>query len=317
MNVFVTGARGFVGSALVIKLIKEGHKVITASREASQKLDDGVDELVVGDIALIEDWTPYLKGVDVVVHLAGRAHVMDEISVDPIEEYRRNNTWPTSKLFRDSVLVGVKRVVFLSSIKVNGESTLGNECFESDVSDAPSDPYGLSKYEAEVLLHAQAKQSRTEFVILRPPMIYGKGVKGNLVTLIKAVHRGIPLPFGCIENLRSLISLSNLVDILTIVMIHPKAANEVFCVSDGKDISLRSLVENISTILSRSPRIIPIPRRVLVMAFRAIGRKDLVNKLLSNLRLDSSKTKSLLNWQPSADTNAELASCVESVVQRK
>jgi len=317
MKVFITGAKGFVGTALVKKLLQGGHQVITASRSASINLEDGIEELVVGDIALIEDWTPYLKRVDLVVHLAGRAHVMDEKIADPTEEYRRNNTWPTAKLFRDAALMGVKRFIFLSSIKVNGEYTLGNDFFASDVSVVPSDPYGLSKYEAEVLLHEQAKEFSTEFVILRPPMIYGRGLKGNLVTLIKAVHLGIPLPFGCIENRRSVISLANLVDIITIVMTHPKAGNEVFCVSDGKDISLRSLVEIIGVVLYKSPRLIPVPGWILAIAFRVIGRKDLVNKLLSNLRLDSSKTKRVLNWHPKADINTELTSSVESVVKRK
>ena len=313
---FVTGARGFVGKTLVTTLVRDGHQVITAIRSSSSCLESGVEEVVVGDITVIEDWTPYLHQVDVVLHLAGRAHVMDETVFDPAEEYRRNNTWPTSKLFRDSALMGVKRFVFLSSIKVNGEYTLSDERFGSAVSKVPCDPYGRSKYDAERLLIEQAKEYETEFVILRPPMIYGRGVKGNLVSLIKAVNRGIPLPFANIDNLRSLISLANLVDIINVVMIHPKAANEVFIVSDGRDTSLRSLVENIAAILNKSPKLIPIPKFILRTALRVVGRKDLVDKLMGDLRLDISKAQELLNWQPTQNIHEELTSSVKSVVER-
>ena len=316
MKIFVTGARGFVGKTLVTTLVRDGHQVITANRSPSLCLEGGVEEVVVGDITVIEDWTPYLQHVEVVLHLAGRAHVMDETVRDSAEEYRRNNTWPTSKLFRDSALMGVKRFVFLSSIKVNGEYTMSDERFGSAVSQVTSDPYGRSKYDAERSLVEQAKEYETEFVILRPPMIYGSGVKGNLVSLINAVNRGIPLPFANIDNLRSLISLANLVDIITVVMIHPKAANEVFIVSDGRDTSLRSLVNDIAAILNKSPKLIPIPKFILRAALRVVGRKDLVDKLMGDLRLDISKAQELLSWQPTQNMHDELTGSVKSVVER-
>ena len=316
MKIFVTGARGFVGKTLVTTLVRDGHQVITAIRSPSLCLEGGVEEVVVGDITVIEDWTPYLQHVDVVLHLAGRAHVMDETVRDSAEEYRRNNTWPTSKLFRDSALMGVKRFVFLSSIKVNGEYTMSDERFGSAVSKVSSDPYGRSKYDAERSLIEQSKEYETEFVILRPPMIYGSGVKGNLVSLINAVNRGIPLPFANIDNLRSLISLANLVDIITVVMIHPKAANEVFIVSDGRDTSLRSLVNDIAAILNKSPKLIPIPKFILRAALRVVGRKDLVDKLMGDLRLDISKAQELLSWQPTQNMHDELTGSVKSVVER-
>lgn len=313
MNILITGSNGFVGNALYKRILDEGHHITTLDRCKIRKVNsEQTRQYEVGDFANVVDWKPYLKDIDIIYHLAGRAHVMHDNSDNKILEYRLNNTFPTQNLFRDAGQVGVKRFIFMSSIKVNGERTDTNHSFNEDTYETTIDPYGLSKFEAEQSIIRQSQKSKTEFVIIRPPMIYGKGVKGNLVNLIKAVKKGFPLPFGCINNTRSLIGLNNLIDILVISMNHPRALNEIFVVSDF-NISIKNLIKKIGYLSNKNSNLIKISPKILKLVFKVIRRDDLVDKLISNLELNNDKVKRYLDWCPAYTIDDELKDCIDSV----
>lgn len=303
MEVLVTGANGFVGTSLCRTLLEKGHKVRGAVRRANAVLPAGVAPVVVPPIDGNTDWSSALSGVEAVVHVAARVHVMDDKSADPLAEFRRVNTEATLHLARLAVAAGVKRFVFISSIKVNGEG--GHYTDQS--TPAPEDPYGLSKWEAEQGLHALAKETGLEVVILRPPLIYGPGVGANFLKLMGIVAKGVPLPFGAVNNRRSLVFVDNFADAIATALTHPAAPGKTFLVSDGEDVSTPELIRRIARALDVAPRLLPVPTSLMLAAGRVLGKGPQVARLFGSLTLDSSALRTTLNWQPPFDMQEGLA----------
>lgn len=295
MKVLVTGANGFVGAALITRLIGERrHVLVGAVRSASAELPALVTRVEVGPLGPETDWRPAIGRVETVVHLAARVHVMSDKIRDPLAEYRLINVAGTCTLARQAALAGVKRFVFLSSVKVNGES---GRYTEADPP-APEDAYGTSKHEAEMALRAIAKDTGMEVVIIRPPLVYGPGVSANFLALMRAVSRGIPLPLGAVNNRRSLVALSNLVDFIVACIEHPAAANETLLLSDGEDLSTTDLIRRLARAMGRPARLVPVPPSVLIAGAALIGQRDIAQRLLGTLQVDISKARRLLRWVP-------------------
>ena len=297
MKVLVTGASGFVGSALCAYLIAKGHAVRGAVRRTSDKPLPGVDVRVVSDLSADTNWSEALAGINVVVHCAARVHIMNEASVDPLAAFRETNVKGTACLVKQVVDKGVRRFVYISSVKVNGEVTEGNP-FRADDTPAPKDSYGISKWEAEQALRGIADETNLEIVIIRPPLIYGPGVSANFLRLMQGVMLGVPLPLGAINNSRSLVALENLVDLIETCLDHPEAVDQTFLVSDGEDLSLKSLLQRTAVALGKSVRLIPIPVSVLGVMLRLLGRADFAQRLCGSLQVDISKTRDCLGWSP-------------------
>ncbi|MEP9357602.1 SDR family oxidoreductase [Sphingomonas sp. KR3-1] len=307
MRIAVVGAGGFVGRPLVEQFVAEGHVVVPMVR-SPQGL---ANERVIDDI-VSADWPSLLSGVDAVVHLAARVHMMHDTAEDPMSEFRRVNTAGTLALAEAAANVGVKRFIFLSTIKVNGEATLPDQPFRSTDLPQASDPYGISKQEAEAALFEVARKRDMEVTVIRPPLIYGPGVKGNLRSLIKAVRSGIPLPLGGIsENRRSLVGIDNLISLIGVALTHPGAANATFLVSDGEDVSTTGLLKLLAEAMGKKPRLLPLPTGVLSLIAGLAGKKSAVDRLVGNLQVDISDSREKLGWTPPVSLRAGLRSAVE------
>jgi UDP-glucose 4-epimerase len=268
---------------------------------------------VVGPIDSATDWTEALAGVQVVVHLAARVHVMNDRSTDPLAEFRRTNVAGTFNLARQAVAAGVRRLVFISSVKVNGEATEAGHVFrETDVPD-PKDAYGQSKFEAEQGLRHIANETSLELVIIRPPLVYGPGVKANFAALLRAVQRGWPLPLGAVHNLRSLVAIDNLTDFIRICMTHPDACNQTFLISDGQDLSTSDLIKAIAVAAHVRARLVPVPVWLLRIVASLAGRQQAVQRLCGSLQIDSSKARLLLGWTPVLTVQAGLNKAFEEI----
>lgn len=296
MTVLVTGATGFVGQALVGRLAADAVPVRAAVRNPVQLA--GAQVVAVGDIGPRTDWRTALAGVDCVVHLAARVHVMREQAADPLAEFRKVNVDGTLALARQAAAAGVRRFIFISSIKVSGESTAPGRPFAADDVPAPVDPYGISKLEAERGLSALAAETRMEVVIIRPVLVYGPGVKANFRSMMAWLRRGMPLPLGAIHNQRSLVALDNLVDMIVTCLDHPAAAGQVFLVSDGEDLSTTGLLRRMGVALGKPARLLPVPATWLGGAARLLGRGDVAQRLCGSLQVDIEKTRRLLGWTP-------------------
>ncbi|AGX87853.1 UDP-glucose 4-epimerase family protein [Candidatus Symbiobacter mobilis] len=315
MTVLVTGANGWIGQALCARLRREGVDVRAAIRKEGAGTRTGVETgvetryIIVGDIGADTDWSPALAGVDTVVHLAARVHQMRETAPDPLAAYRQTNVDATRKLVRDAARCGVRRFVFLSSVKVMGEcSPVGQPFREADMPQ-PQDHYGRSKFEAETALWQEA--GAMEAVVLRPPLVYGPGVRANFAALLRAVRQGWPLPVGSVDARRSLVALDNLVDALCVAMRHPRAAGEVFFVSDGQDLSVADLVRMLAQAMHRAPRIVPVPVELLHCAGWCAGKAAAVERLCSPLQVDSTKLRTMLGWIPPLSLEEGLRQTVE------
>jgi nucleoside-diphosphate-sugar epimerase len=260
----------------------------------------------VGSLGPGTDWRKALSGVDVIVHLAARVHIMKETAEDSLMEFRQVNTHATERLARMAGQTGVRRMVFLSSIKVNGEST-GNRAFTEADAPNPQDAYALSKWEAEQALKRVASETGLEVVILRSPMVYGPGVKANFLRLLQAVQRGIPLPLASIRNRRSIIFLGNLVEAIISSMTHPQAKGKTYLVCDDEHISIAELISRIARALGKSARLWPFPAELLRFAATLAGKSSEADKLLGSLLVDSSKIRSELGWRPSSSLDQGLA----------
>ncbi|GAB1234036.1 UDP-glucose 4-epimerase family protein [Ferrigenium sp. UT5] len=300
MSVLVTGANGFVGAALVEKMRERGLASRCAVRAAAQ-IDGCSESVEVGGINARTDWRTVLQGIDVVIHLAARVHVMEESAADPLAAFREVNVAGTENLARQAAAAGVKRLVYVSSIKVNGEETAEGHAFREDDVPLPQDPYGISKWEAEQALHRIATETGLEVVIVRPPLVYGPGVKGNFAQMLKVVQRGIPLPLASVHNQRSLVYLGNLVDALLLCATHPAAAGQTYLVSDGEDVSTPELLRRLGKAMGRPARVFLCPPALLKLAGRLTGKSDQVERLLGSLQVDSGKIRRELGWVPPCD----------------
>ena len=295
--VLVTGANGFIGNALCEALLCSGHVVRGALRSAYSGIT-AVESQVVGEINGSTDWSEALRNIDVVIHLAARVHVMDDQSADPLAEFRRVNVDGSLNLAKQAASAGVKRLIYLSSVKVNGEYTLPGRPFrESDMAN-PQDAYGRSKFEAEQGLLLVAQQTGMEVVIIRPPLVYGQGVKANFASMMRAVKRGIPLPLGAIHNSRSFVYVGNLVSLIANCITHPAAANQVFLVSDGSDLSTTQLLKKCATALAVKSRLWHVPESLIESLAALVGKRDVAQRLCGNLQVDITKAQSLLGWAP-------------------
>ena len=296
--ILVTGATGFVGRALVPALMTNGCQIRALVRKSSS-LPVEVEQVVV-DLGEIEGEGAAFSGVDVVVHAAARVHMMQDRSASPLAEFRKLNRDTTLALAALAADAGVKRFVFLSSIKVNGEETFpqSRPCiFKPDDEFIPTDPYGLSKYEAEQGLLALAKETGMEVVIIRPPLVYGPGVKANFASMINWLRRGVPLPLGAINNKRSFVALDNLVSFIALCADSTESP-QVFLISDGEDVSTTQLLRKVADALGMKPWLLPVPVGLMSFAAKLVGKGDVANRLFGSLQVDSSKARDLLGWQP-------------------
>ena len=305
-KVFLTGASGFVGSAVLRRLLADGEHVIAAVRRGSGALSSPVRTVAFESFEDDNAWEGALTECDVVVHSAARVHVMNDTEVDPLAAFRRVNVEGTLALARQAIAAGVKRFVFISSIKVNGEETQPGKPYTADDLPQPQDPYGVSKMEAEVGLQKLAQQSGLEVVIIRPVLVYGPGVKANFLNMMRWLDRGMPLPFGAIDNRRSLVALENLVDLVVTCIDHPAAANQTFLVSDGEDLSPTALLRRMAQALGKSARLLPVPAWMLTAGAKALGKGGLSRRLCGSLQVDTGKTRDLLDWHPPVKVDAAL-----------
>ena len=298
MKVLITGANGFIGRSFCERLPADGYQVRGAVRGAAQMtaLPSGVEGVPVGDISAKTDWSEALGSIDGIVHLAARVHVMRESVADPIAVFRQVNVAGTERLARQAAEAGVKRLVYISSVKVNGEGR-SDPYTEMDRPE-PQDPYAVSKWEAEQVLRDIAADTGLEVVILRPPMVYGPGAGGNFLRLLKFVKQGIPLPLASIKNRRSLIYVGNLIDAIITCLVHPKAAGETFLVSDGRDLSTPELIRLMAEAMGRKERLFPFPTGMLKAMGKITGRSAEIERVVGSLCVDSGKIRKMLGWKP-------------------
>ena len=297
-KVLLTGSTGFVGAA-VLATLKElpEIQVVATIRKAKAEIDRNT--VVVGDIDGDTDFSAALTDTDIVIHCAARAHIMHDDVAAPMAEYRRVNVTGTMNLARQAARYGVKRFIFISSIKVNGESTTRQPKFTAFDIPAPLDAYGQSKAEAEQALLELSRETNMDVVIIRPTLVYGPAVKANFASLFSIVSRGIPLPFACIcNNKRSLVSVTNLVDLIITCIDHPKAVNQIFLVSDDYDVSTSEMVREMATALGKPTWQIPVPVWLYGFAGRLFSKPGIVNRLTGSLQVDITHTKETLDWVP-------------------
>ncbi|MBA2123513.1 hypothetical protein B9J78_00985 [bacterium Unc6] len=299
MNILVTGANGFVGQALCKRMLVDGYQVRGAVRAVTQMtaLPSGVEGAMVGDISPETDWSEALDGIDAVVHLAARVHVMDDTAADPLAAFREVNVLGTERLARMAAKYGVRRLIFISSIGVNGEFSSEMPFSEKNLPN-PHNAYAVSKWEAEQVLHVVSKNSGMEVVILRPPLVYGPDAPGNFARLMRVIKTGLPLPFGNIKSLRSFVYIDNLIDAIITCVTHPLAAGETFMVSDGQDVSTPDLIKMIASAMNKKVILFSLHPGILKSLCKIAGKGEEMEKLTGSLLVDSSKIRNLLGWKP-------------------
>ncbi len=316
-SVFVTGASGFVGRALVERLVADNIPCVAAVRRHVDSIPASVKTVNFDSLDESFDWSTALVGQAVVVHCAARVHVMNDTVADPLAEFRKVNVGGTLHLAAQAAAAGVKRFVFVSSIKVNGDGTQPGSPYTADDVPGPTDPYGVSKREAEDGLRALAEKTGMEVVIIRPVLVYGPGVKANFLSMMRWLDKGVPLPFGAIGNSRSLVAIDNLVDLIVTCITHPAAANQTFLASDGQDLSTTGLLTKMAEALNKRAYLLPVPGFMLKVAAAAVGKKDLSQRLLGSLQVDIAKTKAVLQWQPPVSVDAALRTTALHYLERK
>ncbi|OBA00459.1 UDP-glucose 4-epimerase family protein [Halomonas sp. G11] len=312
MNILLTGATGFVGKRLVDQINDQGVHVLTCAVRRSGSAKYGHEVLVDG-LHADTDWSSALSGQpEVVIHAAARAHVMKDEVPDPLAEYRKVNVEGTLHLALQAAKAGVSRFIYISSIKVNGEQTPKSKPFTVENVPTPQDPYGVSKLEAENGLLEIASETEMEVVIIRAPLVYGPGVKGNFASMIKLVEKGLPLPLGAIHNKRSLVALDNLVDLIITCVDHPAAANQVFLAGDGQDVSTTELFCGVAQAMGKPACLIPVHAGILMFGARLLGKQTVAQRLLGSLQVDISKTRKILGWEPPLTVEEGLRRCFVS-----
>lgn len=318
MRILLTGATGFVGRELLERMVAQVDlQPVAVVRKSSAALTNHVATFRVAGIEGDTDWRPALEGVDAVIHCAARVHVMHDTSSDPLAEFRKVNVDGTLNLARQAARAGVRRFIFISSIKVNGEGTELGKPYFADCHPAPLDPYGVSKMEAELRLRDLASETGMDLVIIRPVLVYGPGVKANFRSMMNWLRMGVPLPLGAIHNKRSLVSLENLVDLIVTCIDHPAAANQTFLVSDGEDLSTTELLRRMSIALGKPARLLPVPAALLESAAAMLGKKNVAQRLCGSLQVDISKTRELLGWAPPVSVDQALRMTADHYLAHK
>jgi nucleoside-diphosphate-sugar epimerase len=301
MKILVTGANGLVGQAICAELAQQRHlvKALVRNLQTLSFHEHAAQDIcrLEGDFTQISSLKQHFSDVDAMVHCAARVHQVADTANDPLAAYRQVNTTATLAVARAAAEAGVKRFVFLSSVKVNGEFTASGKPFTAHQA-APQDAYGISKWEAELGLREISAQTGMEVVIIRPPLVYGPGVKANFLTMMRWLKRGIPLPLGAISNQRSLVALPNLVDFISLCLTHPKAANQTFMVCDQHDLSTTELLRGLGQALKRPARLLPVPQGLLETGLKMIGKGGIAQRLCGDLTVDASPATDLLGWKP-------------------
>lgn len=306
-TVVVTGANGFVGGAVCAALRQTGALVRPICRSRS---GDDPDQIPVGLIGPDTDWSTLLSDVDSIVHCAARVHQMIDKSLDPLQAFREVNTFGTLNLAHQAARSGIRRFVFVSSIKVSGDATVAGRPFHADGVAIPDGHYGQSKMEAEIGLRKIAAATGMECVIVRPPLVYGPGVRANFAQMMRWIAKGVPLPLGAVTgNRRSLVGRDNLVDLLLRCLAHPGAANQTFLASDNEDLSTTSLLRRLGVAIGRPARLVSVPANLLALGLKLAGKQGIASRLLGNLQVDISKTKDLLDWHPPISVDEGLRRC--------
>ncbi|MBI5164814.1 MAG: NAD-dependent epimerase/dehydratase family protein [Magnetospirillum sp.] len=311
VKVLVTGATGFVGAPVCRVLAGAGMAVVAAVRREGA-VPAGIEARMVGDLGPTTDWGPALCGIDAVVHLAARAHVMDEREADPLTVFRAVNRDGALRLAEQAAAAGVRRLVFVSSIKVNGEATPLDRPFRADDPPRPCDPYGIAKAEAEERLTALADRTGLAVVTIRPPLVHGPGAKGNLAVLMRVLARRLPLPLGAIRNRRSLVGIANLADAIRFSLVTEAAAGQVLLVRDGEDVSTPDLLRRLGTAMGSLPLLLPVPPALLTLAGRLTGRQAMIERLTGSLTVDDGPLRAL-GWRPPLTLDQGLAQMVGGV----
>lgn len=311
-TILVTGASGFIGSALVKQLVWCNYQVRATVRTPQKRHD--VSYIVVGEIVTETDWMSALEGVDVVVHLAARVHVMRESAQNPLAEFRKVNVEGTRRLVESATLAGVKRFIYISSIGVSGD--LSNSPLRENDKTRPHNAYAQSKLEAELVLKDFSKDGKIQIVIIRPPLVYGANAPGNFARLLRLLKTRVPLPFGAIRNRRSFVYVGNLVSLIMKCIDHPAAANEIFFVSDNHDLSTTELLKASADALGVKSRLLPVPQKLIEVSARLLGKPQLASRLCGNLQVDISKAKQLLNWEPPYTVEEGLKKTVSGLIQK-
>ena len=333
MTTLITGASGFVGSKLCSELLARDHEIQGIVRSKSlAHLAPSIRKhyRALGNIESDTDWSKALSDIDFIIHCAARAHVMNETEADALAAYRAVNVEGTKNLAEQATDAGVKRFIFLSSIKVNGERTnsphsnplpegegILREHFSVNDNPAPKDAYGISKWEAERALYEVSARTGLEVVIIRPPLVYGPGVKGNFLSMLGWLNKGIPLPLGTIHNQRSLVGIDNLVDLIITCIDHPAAANQTFLVSDDQDLSTDELLRRMSKALGKPARLLHVPAWLFQLGAQMFGKQDIAQRLLGNLQVDISQTKEILDWTPPVSVDDGLRKTAEWYLNQK
>lgn len=317
MKILVTGATGFLGRAILQKLdARPGISVLGSVRSAAQQQVDSERLIAVGDMNASTDWGKALAAVDTVVHTAARVHVMQDSSADPLSEYRRINVEGSLNLARQALEAGVRRFIFISSIKVNGEGTRPGEPYRADDTPAPVDPYGISKLEAEQGIRDLCAGADMEWIVLRPTLVYGPGVKANFLSMMRWLRRGIPLPLALTANKRSFVALDNLVDLVATCIASPNAANRVFLVSDGQDLSTAELLTSMGKALGRPARLWPFPVWMLRLLAGVAGKSAIAQRLFGSLQVDISETRARLGWSPPVSVDEAMRKTADHFLQQ-
>lgn len=314
--ILVTGGLGFVGSAVCAKLRPLTSVRVTSRRPPTDGIPVGV-EFSFASLSVDTDWSAALRNVRAVIHCAARVHVMDDVAVDPQSEFRSVNVDATLRLAEQAVNAGVERFIFISSIKVNGESTVPGRPFTAQQAPSPIDPYGISKWEAEQQLRKLSAETGMEVVIIRPVLVYGPGVKANFLNMMKWLYKGVPLPLGAIHNKRSLLALDNLVDLIVTCIDHPRAANQTFLVSDGEDLSTTELLQRMSKALGKRPRLLPVPAWMLETAAKVVGKQSIAQRLCGSLQVDISYTRERLGWTPPVSVDTALRKTAQHFLEQQ
>ncbi|WP_295748112.1 SDR family oxidoreductase [Undibacterium sp.] len=315
-SILLTGATGFVGHGLLKQALLQSIDVCCVSRKPMQSISGtggSMRNIVMPELAPDTDWSTALSDINSVIHCAARVHVMQETSADPISLFRRVNVDATLNLARQAALAGVRQFIFISSVKVNGEQTAPGQPYNEESQPQPEDAYGISKHEAELALLELGRNTGMAITIIRPPLVYGPGVRANFLSLLQSVRRGLPLPLGRIHNKRSFVYLENLVSLVLCCLNNPQAYNQVFLASDDEDLSTTELLQACALALGVRSRLIPFPASVLSYAARLLGKKSMADRLCQSLQVDISKAKQILGWTPPYTVAQGLLATVKNI----